>query len=117
MAGYYDMATGDFIPDTASPINSTAAPSSQLDTGGGLWGSLSGGLSKMLDVYTTVEVAKYQSSQLPKAGATAGYMRVPGSGEVVPSGTFARGAGGMSMTTMALIGGGLLVLVLLLKKG
>lgn len=115
MAGYYDLATGDFIPDAASPINPTAAPSSQLDAGGGLWESLSGGLSKMLDVYTTVELAKYQSNQLPRAGASAGYMRVPGSGEVVPAGTFSSG-GGMSMTTMVLIGGGLLVLVLLLKK-
>lgn len=109
----FDLATGEFIPDQSAPITPTAAPASMLDTGGGgLWDTVNGSLSKLLDVYTTVEVARVQANQLPQAGTPAGYFRVPGTGQVVPAGTAAGASGGFNTMTMLMIGGGLLLLAL-----
>lgn len=102
--------------DPAAKIDPTIGASSQLDTGGGLWASVQGSLGQLLDAYTNIEVAKMNANALP-GFVPAGYQRVPGTSQVVPAGTVTGARGGMSMTTMLLIGGGLLAAVLLLRKG
>ena len=104
-----------WMPAAPSGIETTTAAASNLDEGGGLWDSMTGSLSKLLDAYTSIEVSKAQQ-QLPSAGVPVGYMRVPGTNNVVPAGTMAA-QGGFSTSALLMIGGGVLLLVLLLKKG
>lgn len=94
----------------------TATPSAALDVAAdGGWDWLGGGLSKALDAYVTLDMAHLQANQFPQAGAPGGYYRVPGTGQVVPAGTIAPGAGitpGMILMGVA----ALLLVVIVVKK-
>lgn len=98
----------------STAIDATAAPSSALDvaasgaTTPSAWDQVSGGLSGLLNSYTQIETAKALASGLPMPNQPGQYMRVPGTGQVVPAGTTpgsgSAAAGGISMTMLLIIG-------------
>lgn len=104
-------------PDTTTSTLPTAAPVSQLDQASGdAWGFVTGSLSKLLDTYTELEVAKYNGQPVPSAGVPVGYMKLP-SGQVVPAGAVASSGGGFGMSTVAMLALAGVALFLLMRKG